>query len=588
MADQLRPIAFRIRDFRSIRDSGICHLSADRITVLAGQNESGKSAILYALRDFDGPEGQPPLTPEYLPEGVVAPRPEVSILFAFDPVDLLSALKEREIYIPKAAEVVIGQTESLWVTRDLQTGKYKLDESLTAMWHAAIEAEPEQIPGIKASILDAAAFVSYLHSLWPAIIHFDAFSDLLPRSMPITDSTPPQAVQDFLQLSDTSIETVKKFAGEPHPKLLDNYLSSRSADISGDFRTYWKQGAEPSLMVNLRVNAYRDASGKLMLGFYVRDDSDQFPDQRSKGFQWFLSFYLRMTAVAKKREKTQGYFLLVDEPGSYLHARAQRDILELFETRIALEDPVLYTTHSPYLLPAEKLHRVRLVVRTSPSGTRIYDRLTHPDLRGQQLKDTLSPILTSVGLDVSNALQFVRPLNVLVEGITDYFYLSRWATAYGPELMETVNIFPVMGGATMPHFASLFTGWGLPFASLLDSDREGKQVRKKLENDLAVDPARIVHPQDTFVTIEDHLSTVDFRNVLNHIDPDLTIDDGELPSAAIRRQPSLDKVLFARKFCELHSQGLELDDTSVSAIRNLLLNIRNALRGTGDGSVANG
>jgi hypothetical protein len=38
------------------------------LTVIAGQNEAGKTAILMALRDFDLEEGVPPITPEYLPE----------------------------------------------------------------------------------------------------------------------------------------------------------------------------------------------------------------------------------------------------------------------------------------------------------------------------------------------------------------------------------------------------------------------------------------------------------------------------------------------------------------------------------------
>jgi AAA15 family ATPase/GTPase len=49
----MRPIAFQILDFKSIENSGICKLSGDGITVLAGQNEAGKTAVLTALRDFD-------------------------------------------------------------------------------------------------------------------------------------------------------------------------------------------------------------------------------------------------------------------------------------------------------------------------------------------------------------------------------------------------------------------------------------------------------------------------------------------------------------------------------------------------------
>lgn len=44
--------SFRIRNFRSIVDSGWCNLSDDNISGLIGQNESGKTSILDALYSF--------------------------------------------------------------------------------------------------------------------------------------------------------------------------------------------------------------------------------------------------------------------------------------------------------------------------------------------------------------------------------------------------------------------------------------------------------------------------------------------------------------------------------------------------------
>ncbi|MBS1234060.1 MAG: hypothetical protein H6R34_624, partial [Bacteroidetes bacterium] len=44
--------AFRIRNYRSIIDTGKCHLAFDNITSLIGQNESGKTSVLEALKNF--------------------------------------------------------------------------------------------------------------------------------------------------------------------------------------------------------------------------------------------------------------------------------------------------------------------------------------------------------------------------------------------------------------------------------------------------------------------------------------------------------------------------------------------------------
>ena len=43
---------FRIQNYKSIVDTGICYLSQD-LTIMAGMNESGKSSVLEAIRDFD-------------------------------------------------------------------------------------------------------------------------------------------------------------------------------------------------------------------------------------------------------------------------------------------------------------------------------------------------------------------------------------------------------------------------------------------------------------------------------------------------------------------------------------------------------
>ena len=56
--------SFRIRHYKSIVDSGECEMSQENISILAGQNESGKTSILEALRDFDflveiNPEAKP-------------------------------------------------------------------------------------------------------------------------------------------------------------------------------------------------------------------------------------------------------------------------------------------------------------------------------------------------------------------------------------------------------------------------------------------------------------------------------------------------------------------------------------------------
>lgn len=73
--------SFRIKNYRSIKDSGECFLSGDNITILAGKNESGKTAILEALEDFNTEEKiREEATPIHNKDVV----PEITITFELD------------------------------------------------------------------------------------------------------------------------------------------------------------------------------------------------------------------------------------------------------------------------------------------------------------------------------------------------------------------------------------------------------------------------------------------------------------------------------------------------------------------------
>ncbi len=400
----MKPIAFRIRDFKSIKDSGICELSKDGISVLAGQNESGKTAILTALRDFDLEEDEQPETPEYWPDGQEDPHPRVSVQFAIETGEIERFLSDGSYFIPSAVSKALGEAGTVWFTRDLPTGEFKVEDDLHRLWEqqgtlseggqeppprANTEAEEPGGPTSEEAkplvLVGADEIGGILRSYWPVFVYFDSFSNRLPRSVPFSElqrkeatsksgaptgagkqnpATVPEAVRDLLALADIDLGRIEEFS--KNDKRLDNYLENKSGRVTGDFLTYWTQTVDGEQKVDLRVEGRRNEEGELQLHFFVLDEAKHFPEQRSKGFLWFLSFYLRL-AASHKRWPSRTQFLLIDEPGSYLHARAQQDVLKLFEEKLVKKDQIVYSTHSPVLIPGDRLHRVRLVVR-GPQG----------------------------------------------------------------------------------------------------------------------------------------------------------------------------------------------------------------------------
>jgi hypothetical protein len=226
-------------------------------------------------------------------------------------------------------------------------------------------------------------------------------------------------------------------------------------------------------------------------------------------------------------------------------------------------------------MPPDRLHRLRIVLKSTDSGTKILDRLTHPALRGGDFADSLSPVITAIGIDIAQSLDFKRERNLFVEGISDLMYLSSWANSFKPEITDKFNIFPGTGATTIPLLGSLFIGWGLHFVVLLDNDDQGKATRDKLIRDLMVSPSRIVHPRDA-KTIEDIFSVEDFRSLLGEMDGVFTLNQGESPSSAIKRQ-GIDKVLLARTYSERAAQGkAHLTKKSQEAIARTLTDIWDA------------
>lgn len=145
------PRAFRIQNFKSIHDTGTCTLSGDGITVLAGQNEAGKTAVLSALRDFDVEAGQAPLTPDFSPDGREAGPSAVAMEFEADAELLAGALAGADESVPVAVIDWIRAHPRFWVSRDLTTNQFGLPADLTALL-------PKNLADAKAAVAVAAAF----------------------------------------------------------------------------------------------------------------------------------------------------------------------------------------------------------------------------------------------------------------------------------------------------------------------------------------------------------------------------------------------------------------------------------------------
>jgi len=611
----MKLIKFRIQSYKSIKDSEWCWLASD-LTTLAGKNESGKSAILEALRDFD-------TNIEEIPGGAFpldeSGEPAIELCFEVDKATLDEIAKEINITVDKTARDLIAK-DGLTILK-YADGSYNLEQKISEALDGSLDRQSneinqqhikkiqsiieelkkvEQLSSIAEPKLDgtieeiqqsASQFVAQVNLQLPAIpdeakrqevseslttikaeweslqrespsnkflneatayipnfIFFSDFLDILPFELPLAEAKNHKTVQNFAKVANLDLDKVIKTTDVQRRKII---LNKHSATITGDFMDYWGQN---------EIELVADSNGEnLVLGVKETGKTMIFKaEQRSKGFQWFLSFYLRLNA-----EKDETNIILIDEPGLYLHAKAQKDVLKVLE-EISTETQVIFSTHSPYLIDADRLDRVRLILKDD-NGTRIENKIH----KGAD-SETLTPIITAIGLDLARSFSIAAKQNVLLEGISDYYFLQALKEYVPKSKMRQANLIPCVGAPKVPQMASFLIGLDLEFLAILDNDNEGKRIAKELSEKLSLDNTKIisVSNKDGY-SIEDLFSHTDFNSFV--LD-DVKNGDVTVLNSKFLKDKKLDKVLLAKKFLEQVKKDktrINLSDETFSAFKEL-------------------
>ncbi|TPQ50172.1 hypothetical protein C2U72_14850 [Prosthecomicrobium hirschii] len=196
-------------------------------------------------------------------------------------------------------------------------------------------------------------------------------------------------------------------------------------------------------------------------------------ESRSKGFQWFFSFYL--VFLFESDEGHKNAVLLLDEPGLNLHPTAQQKLISFFD-RLSENNTLLYSTHSPFLIDPKNLHRVSPVFEDETGHSRVVSDGWPAD------RETTFALQAAAGYNVMQAL-FRSPKNVLVEDIGHHIYLQILAVlcraAGFDAIPEDVQVTACGGTRLMAPIAALFATAETQTLVLLD-DGEGARRRTPL------------------------------------------------------------------------------------------------------------
>lgn len=263
-------------------------------------------------------------------------------------------------------------------------------------------------------------------------------------------------------------------------------LQSAGTKLTKSFRDWWKQG---------KYRFRFEADGN---HFRIWVSDDHRPEEvelegRSTGLQWFLSFYL--VFLVERQDAHSNAVLLLDEPGLSLHPLAQRDLSSFFDG-LAHDNQLLYTSHSPFLVDADRLERVRKVYVASDGSTKASRDLGFSDT-GPSQRGAGYAVHAALGLTVAESL-LIGCTPVLVEGLSDQHYLTaikHVLAAAGKFVGKRELVFPPCGGVKGVRPVVAILGGRddqLPVV-LLDGDEAGKRMAATLRQDLyAGSPARVL------------------------------------------------------------------------------------------------
>jgi hypothetical protein len=304
----------------------------------------------------------------------------------------------------------------------------------------------------------------------------------------------------FLSMVGTTLEDMGKL-NQFEPMVAK--LESVSNRISREIFAYWSQNKNLKVLFRLDTGRAGDPapynSGNILrtrIENIIHQASVSF-DDRSTGFVWFFSFLVLFSQL--KKTHGDNVILLLDEPGTSLHAKAQEDLLRYFKEKLIPHHQVIYTTHSPFMVPADNLLAARTVedvVKRDVQGnveevlgTKVRDDVLSVD------RETLFPLQGALGYEITQTL-FIGKNSLLVEGPSDILYLKAYSAELARlkrvSLDQAWTITPTGGVDKVSAFMSLLYGNKLNVAVLTDFAKGQKKKIDDLRKSKLLSEAKII------------------------------------------------------------------------------------------------
>lgn len=534
----MKLIKARVQNYRSVEDSQ--EFDIGDLTCLVGKNEAGKTALLSALRsqrpsksqsfDIDKTIDYPRRFATRFDERHPSGESEVIRTWwrledadreivekSFGPGVLRS--DEFQIhygfgYDGRHWDISINDAKCL----EHLVGKHALDATERNVLHGvadgqgadkALSALAQRSPKQEALLQDikkvresrfSLGVIDVLDGRLPRFFftsHFERMSGMISLNKLQQDrqnnqiSTGDKIFLAFLEYAGTDLEELIK---ADRREALKAKCEAASNEITEEIFQFWSQNSALEVVIEIDTGKPSDPSpfnNGTVADIRIRNTNHKATlplSERSAGFVWFFSFLAQFKQLKKDESNA---IILLDEPGLTLHGKAQGDLLRYIVERLLPDHQVIFTTHSPFMVPMNRLADVRIV-----EDVIAFDPKTgRPDIKGTKVSsdvlevsdDTLFPLQGALGYEVTQSM-FIGANTWLVEGPSDILYLQVLSQALrrrGREGMDPRwTLCPSGGIDKIAPFVRLFGGNNINVVVLSDlasTDKKKIEALKKAD-----------------------------------------------------------------------------------------------------------
>lgn len=524
----------RVQNYRSVEDSE--EFEIGDLTCLVGKNEAGKTALLSAIR------GLKPSQPFEFDETIDYPRRFSTRFDDRHPTGKAEVIRtwwrledadRKAVQDRFGAGVLKGDTFQshfgfryddncrIWeIEIDNETvlknmlSKHGLDTTESNVLHGvcdgpaaekALSALATRTPRQEALLQDIKScrkskftlgVMDVLSERQPKFFftsHFERMSGMVSvQKLQQDKASNKVSVGDniFLAFLEYAGTTIEDLLNADRRETLKATCEAASNEITEEIFQFWSQNNALEVVIEIDSGKPKDPppfNTGMVVDIRIKNTNHKATlplSERSAGFVWFFSFLAQFKQL-KKTPGNSNAIILLDEPGLTLHGKAQGDLLRYIVERLLPDHQVIFTTHSPFMVPMDRLADVRIVEdmilekpgkRLEIKGTKVRSDVLEVD------NDTLFPLQGALGYEVTQSL-FIGENTLLVEGPSDILYLKVLSQALIKRGRKGIDsrwtLCPSGGIDKIAPFVRLFGGNHINVAVLSDIANGDKT---KLEN----------------------------------------------------------------------------------------------------------